>query len=120
MIKSLRDRIAALNNAGVPFMEGREKGDIKNAVGSELHVDAYGYILNEKKEEYVVLSFVEMPDLFFFGGGIVTAKFKELETIASKMEIEEILQEGLPVLLTDKKSKNKRDYMAIEFYPETV
>lgn len=117
-IKGLKSRIESLNNAGIEFMEGRTKGDINTLTNSPVTVDGFGYITNEKGEEYVVLSFKEFPAEFYFGGGIVTAKFKELEVIASPDEIKETLEEGLPILLTSRKSKNKRDYMAIEFYPE--
>jgi hypothetical protein len=118
MTISLKEKIQALNsNGGVPFMENRTKGD-KLPTQSSVTVDNYGYIDGEEGE-YVVISLREFPDKFYFGGGVVTDKFEELDKALSKDEKAQILEEGLPVLFQNRQNKaKKREYMTCVFYPE--
>lgn len=99
-------------------MEGREKAG-KLPMGSEVHVDNYGYIDGEKGE-YVVLSLVEFPGHFFFGGTVVTEKFQDIDKMfESATEKELQLKETIPVAFMEKSNKaGKRDYVTCVFFPE--
>lgn len=113
----LKDRAKKLNSGnGVPFMEGREKGEFF-PLNSIVTVDQFGFI-NGENGQYVVLSFREFPENFFFGSSVATEKFSLLEAENTPAEVAEALEEGIPVIFTERKSKNKRTYTTVEFYPE--
>lgn len=117
---SLRDKVVKMNKGseGIPFMDGREKGK-EIPVGCIVNVDNYGFIKGDNGD-YVVLSLKEAPEHFFFGGQVVTEKFKQLDEELTVGDRKELEAEGVPIMLTWKKAKGKngRDYMVVEFYPE--
>lgn len=109
---------------GLPFMSGKDKLEVEGAVlNSILTVDEYGYMESTndegKKEEYIVISLKEYPNSFIYGSSVVTDSFKKLEQQMDNhgYEISELLEEGLTFKLTKVKSKNKRTYTKIEFFP---
>lgn len=108
----LREKASKVNsNGGVSFMEGRDKSEL--IMDEILTVDDFGFIKGEDGE-YVVLSTQDYPKFFFFGGSVITQKFKELEE-----NKEEVQKEGLPVRFEQKVSKkSKREYVTCEFYPD--
>ena len=112
---SLKDRAKSLNGGkGISFMEGRDKGDVKSIIGTEVTVKDYGFI-NGDDGEFIVFMIDEDEKQFFFGNKVMTEKFKEF-TAAEKAEI---LVEGLPIRITEQKNKKgDRTYQNVEFYPE--
>lgn len=114
---SIKEKLQKLNASGVGFMEDRQKGDLPLDVVCTL--EEYGFIKNERNEDYVVLSLMEYPEHFFFGGSIITAKIVEMVAVLEKEEKEEMKETGIPVRFTKKTNKKgKRDYFTLEFYPE--
>lgn len=114
MRKSLKDRAKEFS-VQLPFMEGREKGDVKELVGQISTITDYGFLKGEKGNDYVVFITAERKDKFYFGGQVLTDQLQQLEAEGYH---EEIVNDGLPALLTEKKSKNKMTYVNVEFYPE--
>ena len=115
MMKSLRERAKEFTNLGLPFMEGRVKGDTDELLGQESTIIDYGFLPNEKGEAYACFIVKERSDKFYFGGEVLTDRLTQLE----KEGYHEAIQaEGLPILMTKKKSKNNRHYTNVEFYPE--
>ena len=114
MKKSLKDRAKEFS-VQLPFMEGREKGDAKELVGQVSTIADYGFLKGDDGREYVVFIVRERSKAFYFGGTVLTDQMQQLEAEGYH---EEIVEEGLPVLLTEKKSKNNRSYVNVEFYPE--
>lgn len=112
--KSLRDRAKEFS-VQLPFMEGREKGDTKELLGTVNTIIEYGFLPNEKGEVYACFIVKERSDKFYFGGMVITDQLLKLEEEGYH---EEIVEAGLPVLMTEKKSKNKMTYTNVEFYPE--
>jgi len=113
---NLKNKAQKVNQDGsVPFMEGREKADLM--LDEILTIDDYGFI-NGKDGEYVVLSCLEYPKFFFFGGSVVTQKVRALIDGESEQEVKELLSKfGLTTQFTEKKSKaSNRTYMTCEFY----
>lgn len=113
-IKSLRERAKEFS-VQLPFMEGREKGETRELIGTVNTIEEYGFLPNEKGGQYVVFTVKERPKTFYFGGMVLTDQLAQLEAEGYH---EAINAEGLPMLMTEKKSKNKMTYTNVEFYPE--
>lgn len=115
MMKSLKERAKEFD-ARLPFMDGREKGDTAELLGQVSTMDEYGFLPNEAGENYVVFTVRERMNKFYFGGGVLTARMIELDQDGYR---DAILAEGLPLLLTQTKSKKTgRSYVNVTFYPE--
>lgn len=118
MKKSLKDRAKEFT-VMLPFMEGREKGDAKELLGQVSTITDYGFLKGEEKEgnnrDYVCFIVAERSGKFYFGGTVLTDQMQQLEAEGYH---DEIVTDGLPMLMTEKKSKNNRTYTNVEFYPE--
>lgn len=112
--KSLRDRVKEFD-VRLPFMEGRNKGETKELIGTVNTICEYGFLPNEQGEHYAVFIVKERPDKFFFGGTVLTDR---LMTLDQEGYHEEIVEEGLPMLMTEKKSRNNRMFTNVVFNPE--
>ncbi len=119
MRKTLAERAKELQNS-LPFMEGKEKGEMKRLHNDNFTIREYGFLIGEDEKthdekEYVCFVVDEDTEHFYFGGQVLTESMKELEEDGYH---EEINSEGLPVYFESKKSKNKREYTSVIFYPE--
>lgn len=114
MRKALKDRAKEFS-VQLPFMDGREKGDAKELVGQVSTIADYGFLKGDDGREYVVFIVKERAKTFYFGGTVLTDQMQQLEAEGYH---EDIIAEGLPMLMTEKQSKNKRSYINVEFYPE--
>jgi hypothetical protein len=113
---SLKERAKQFDNS-LPFMEGREKGEMKRITDEPFTITDYGFLKDEDDKEYVCFVVKEDPQYFYFGGQVLTENMQELEEGGYH---EEISKEGLPVLFGTKISKkSKREYVTVSFYPET-
>lgn len=112
--KSLRDRAKEFS-VQLPFMEGREKGDAESLIAQVITIVDYGFLKGDDGRDYAVFITAEHSKLFFFAGAVLTDQLQQLEADGYH---DDIILEGLPTLLTKKMSKNKRSYVAVEFYPE--
>ena len=114
-IKSLRERAKEFKYS-LPFMEGREKGELSKLHGVVSTITDYGFLADEAKgEAYVAFIVKERANEFFFGGHVLTDQMSQLEAEGYR---DAIMAEGLPVLFGEKKSKNGRNYTTVEFFPE--
>lgn len=114
MKKSLRDRAKEFS-VRLPFMEGRDKGETKELLGQVSTITDYGFLRDDNGHEYVAFIVKERSNRFYFGGQVLTDQMAQLEAEGYRTEITE---QGLPMLMTEQKSKNNRTYTAVEFYPE--
>lgn len=114
MRKSLKDR-AKQFSVQLPFMDNREKGDAKELLGTINTIIDYGFLTGDNDNEYVVFIVKERANKFFFGGTVLTDQMQQLEAEGYH---DDIINEGLPMLMKERKSKNKRTYTSVEFYPE--
>lgn len=112
MKKSLQDRVKELS-VKIALMEGREKGDFSNLHGKVVTITDFDFLKDDGKE-YIVFTVAEDKENFYFGGQVLTDQMKLLEADGYTEAIQE---EGLPVKFGTKKSKAKRDYTTVEFYP---
>ena len=112
--KDLHDRAREFS-VQLPFMDGREKGEIKELIGQVSTSKQFGFIPNEDGEPYAVFTVKEREKRFYFGGMVLTDRLIQLEKEGYREVIEE---EGLPVLMTEKKGKSNRTYTNVVFFPE--
>lgn len=112
--KSLQDRAKEFSVV-LPFMENRDKGTLEGLYNIRCTINEYGFLKDENGSEYVVFTIKEDDGNFFFGGLVLTENIKQLDEEGYQ---EEIFTNGLPIKLTKKKSKNKREYTNVEYYPE--
>lgn len=111
----LKDFTRKLNEGNsIPFMEGRTKGELDEIIDKNVTITNFAFLKNDEGD-YAVFVVKEIPDSFYFGGLVITENLKKLEEEGYKAEIEE---KGLPVCVRVKKSKNKKTYYMLEFYPE--
>lgn len=113
-MKSLRERAKEFD-ARLPFMEGREKGETKELLGTVNTITEYGFLPNENGVAYACFIVKERPGKFYFGGTVITDRLEQLEAEGYH---DAVTEEGLPVLMTEKKSKNNRTFTNVVFFPE--
>lgn len=79
------------NSAGIPFMENRERGDLKKLVGGAYHILAdFGFIKSKANAgtDYVAFCVAENDKEFFFGGSAVTAVLHDIDNDNMRDELE--------------------------------
>ena len=114
MRKSLKDRAKEFS-VRLPFMDGREKGEMKELLGQITTITDYGFLNNDDGSAYVAFITAERSKTFYFGGQVLTDQLAQLEAEGYHNDI---INDGLPMLLGEKKSKNGKNYVTVEFYPE--
>lgn len=118
-MKNLNELIAKAKEitlSGLPFMEGRNKGEMDNLIDKIVTITDYGF-MNDDGKEYACFICDEYPDFFFFGGGVLTDSLQKLDDVLTDNEVAELLQNGIPTYFEKKKSKNKREYTKCTFFP---
>lgn len=115
MMKSLKDRAKEFK-VSLPFMENRDKGTTDELMAQVTTITDYGFLPDENGELYVVFIVKERSNKFYFGGTVLTER---MSTLDHEGYGDAIREEGLPMLMTQARSKKtKRSYTAVEFYPE--
>lgn len=97
------------NREGIPFMEGREKGDKKEIIGRMLHFQAFGFI-EGKNGPFAVMVFQEIPNKFFFGNSIVSEMLREVQKDGMENELYKQV-----ILFEERTSKEGNAYTAFRF-----
>lgn len=115
MKNNLLARLKEVMSNNLSFMDGREKSD--QILNETITIIDYGFLTGDYGESIVYIT-KEHTDVFFFGGSVLTEKFKELEGVLTKEEMEELMQMGVQIKLTEKKSKNNRRYVSVELITE--
>ena len=114
MRKSLKEFAKEFDTL-LPFMEGRDKGDTKDLLGTVSTIVEYGFLPNDKGEPYACFIVKEVPGKFYFGGSVLTDRLLKMDEAGYH---DTIVAEGLPVLMNEKKSKNNRMFTNVVFFPE--
>ena len=96
-------------NDGIPFMDGRDKGDLKELLGKELHIADFGFIRG-KNGDFGVVAFAEDGEKFYFCNAIITEMLRTVQ--ADGME-DALANQG--IVFSMKTSKGGQDYMTFEF-----
>lgn len=115
-MKTLRERAKEFDVL-LPFMEGRDKGETRDLLGTVNTIIDYGFLTDrDKGESFAAFIVKERPNKFYFGGTVITER---LSTLDGEGYRDAILEEGLPVLMTEKQAKKGgRRYTSVEFFPE--
>ena len=88
----------------LPLMEGREKGSL--VLNTDMTITDWGYLTDhEKNEQYVAFIVKEDPANFYFGGSVITDKFKKIDLMGEE-RVAALKQNGIPVGFEEKKSKS--------------
>jgi hypothetical protein len=116
--EQLINEVTQITASGLPFMEGKEKLEVKGEILNKvLTVDDYGFLEGEEGE-YVVIALKEYPQHFIYGSSVVTQAFKTLEEKLNEEERAFLINQCLTFKLTEVVSKNKRKYIKIVFFPK--
>lgn len=116
--EQLINEVTQITASGLPFMEGKEKLEVKgNILNNILTVDDYGFLEGEEGE-YVVIALKEYPNNFIYGSSVVTQAFKTFDEKFNEEEKTFLLEKGLTFKLSEMLSKNKRKYIKIVFFPK--
>ena len=95
---------------GIPFMEGREKGNLRDMLERPLHIVDYGFI-EGKDGRFAVIAFKEDADRFYFGNSIVTEMLEEVDADGMR---DELAQQAIQFDLRVSKERGQ-EYMAFDF-----
>lgn len=96
-------------NEGVPFMEGREKGNIHEIVDEPLHIMEFGFI-HGNNGDFAVIRVAEVEDKFYFCNSIITELLQTVRDDGMESELAEQV-----VYFEERKSKNGQTYMTYRF-----
>jgi hypothetical protein len=117
-MEQLLQEVAEITQSGLPFMEGKEKLEVKGDVlNKTLTVDQYGFMEGEEGE-YVAFTVKEFPNHFMYGASVVSEGFKKFDQKFNEEQKEMIMKHGLTILLGERKSANKRNYTTLTFFPK--
>lgn len=113
-ITEILKKVKAELSAGLPFMEGKEKGSI--VAGYEFTIKEFDFLVDtDNQEPYVCFLVAEDEEHFFFGGSVVTEKLRRIKELLTEEELNDLKSTGLKVNFIQKKSKDKnREYMDLE------
>lgn len=115
MKKNFMDFIGTLSNT-LPFMEGKEKGDMKELIEGKkpVTIKEFGFLAGEENEDYAVVVFNEIPEKFFFAPSVLSQHL--IKANDEGFTAEEIGKVG--ILFETKMSKNKRKYTNVTWLTE--
>lgn len=106
---------AQFKNEGVPFMEGRDKGDKSEILDRPLHIVDFGFI-NGNDGKFAVMLFAEIPDKFYFGNSIVTEMLEAVERDNQRQALKEV-----QITFMERKAKESgRTYIAFDIDENAV
>lgn len=89
-------------NNGVSFMDGKDKGALKDMCDKPLHIVDFGFI-GQGDERYSVILFAEDSDRFYFGNSIITEFLTEIDADDAR----DLLKEQ-PIMLVQRESKQRK------------
>lgn len=110
--QELLNKVKGITASGLPFMEGKEKIELGDGV--VFTVKNYGFLEGDNGDFVVIANDTH----YSFGGSIVTEAFHKLDMQLDENELNELLENGLPMKIGKKKSKNGRKYTVCEFFPK--
>lgn len=120
ILNKYKNQLESLNVA-LPFMEKRAKKECKLLAqennGKIVTIDNLGFMElpddNGVMQEVGVITIREDKEHFIFTGSAVTDTLKKICDILGD-ELEQGLDEGIPVEFLIRKSKNKREYVSLK------
>ena len=96
---------------GIPFMDGRDAGQLKDLVGQgEYSITDFAFLTDEDGDEYAAFTVAQDDARFYFANGVITEMLKKVEQKGVKDELP-----NAPIVFKTVTSKRGRDYTAFEF-----
>ena len=97
---------------GIPFMDGADKGELRDILGDIVHISDFGFIRNDEGD-FAVIQLSEHPGVFYFCNQVITDMLHEVEKDGMRGELP---KQGIK--FEQKVSKKGREYFAFEFLGE--
>ena len=102
------------NSKGIPFMDNRDKGDLRDILGETVHIEDFGFIRNDEGD-YGVIAIKEYPEVFYFCNQVISEMLHQVQDDNMKDELpKQVVQFALV------KSKNGREYFKFEFAENNI
>ena len=102
------------NNKGIPFMENRDKADMRDIIGKPVHIEDFGFIKNDDGD-YGVIIIKEDADNFYFCNQVISEMLHQVQDDDMKDELpKQVIKFDLV------KSKNGREYFKFEFAENNI
>ena len=96
---------------GIPFMDGRDAGQLKDLVGQGKYlITDFAFLTDEDGDEYAAFTVAQDDARFYFANGVITEMLKKVEKEGAKDELP-----NAPIVFKTVTSKRGRDYTAFEF-----
>lgn len=102
------------SSKGIPFMEGRDKADMREIVGKTVYIDDFGFIKNDDGD-YGVIALKEYSDKFFFCNQVITDMLHEVQRDGMKTELS-----NQPIVFSVATSKKGREYFKFDFVTDEI
>lgn len=97
------------------ILDGKTKGDKRDILGKPVTISNYGFI-KSKDGDYAFFTIKENEN-FYNASSLLTDYLKQIDENGGH---EDVVNEGLPILLTEKISSSNRKYIDVEFYPSDL
>lgn len=114
---NLKDYAKELNT-GLEIMTGRESKPLSDMAGQVLKLSTIDTMtINEDRQDkdVVVLTFVGIPEFYFYGPSATVDRLLALEKMAKEMKLEVLDNENVEIEVMSRKSKQGRQYTDIKF-----
>lgn len=95
-------------NDGIPFMEGREKGNIHELLDEPLHIAEFGFI-HGRNGDFAVIRVLE-SDKFYFANSIITKMLRTVQADGMENELAKKV-----IYFEEKVSKLNQTYITFRF-----
>ncbi len=114
---NLKDYAKELNT-GLEIMTGRESKPLSDMAGQTLKlstIDAMTINDDGQDKDVIVLTFVGIPEYYFYGPSATVERLIKLEQMAKKMDLEVLDDENIEIEVISRRSKQGRQYTDIKF-----
>lgn len=102
------------NSKGIPFMDNRDKGDMRDILGKPVHIIDFGFIKNDDGD-YGVIALAEDDEKFYFCNQVISDMLHQVEKDDMK---EELAKQVIKFELAE--SKKGREYFRFEFADNNI
>lgn len=103
---------AQFKSKGIPFMDGRTKGDLKDLYGQPVHITDFAKLENDEGE-YPVFVIAEDEAKFYFGNSVIKDMLDQIEKDDMRGALAEVA-----IVFSSAVSKKGRTYTAFDFITE--
>lgn len=102
------------NSKGIPFMDNRDKGNLRDILGKIVHIEDYGFIRNDEGD-YGVIIVKEDAENFYFCNQVITDMLHQVDSDGMKEELA-----NQPIKFELAESKKGREYFRFEFAENAI